>query len=189
MARKKQDGTPLAATESWSVAVVCEDAAIHAHALEVCDQFVKEYWTELEFEFSWWLFAGLGDPEKALAAARAAADADMIVLATHPEGDLPETVKAWFEAWLAKRGEREGTLIGLIRETAGTESSASPKHIYLREIAHRAKMDFLSEMPRMVPGTIPNDTDAVTRRAGQVTSVLDGILRQSRPPSHYGLNE
>ena len=189
MARRKQRSTPLAATESWSVVVVCEDAAIHAHALTLCDHLMKEYWTEVEFEFGWWLFAGLGDPQKALAAARAAADADMIVFATHPEGDLPEPVKAWVEAWLAARGEREGALIGLVREADGTKSSASPKHAYLREIAHQAKLDFLSEMPLMVPGTIPNDTDTAARRASQVTSVLDEILHQSRPPSHYGLNE
>ena len=189
MARREQHSTPLAPTESWSVVVVCEDAAIHAHALRLCDQLMMAYWTEVEFEFNWWLFASLSDPQKALAAVRAAADANMIVFAAHPEGDLPEPVKAWVESWLTVRGEREGALIGLVREADGTKSSASPKHAYLREIAHRAKLDFLSAMPLGVPGTIPNDLDTVARRASQVTSVLDEILHQSRPPSHYGLNE
>ena len=189
MARSKQDSTQLTTAETWSVVVVCEDAATHAHALEVCDHFMKSYWTEVEFEFSWWLFAGLHDPEKASAAARAAADADLIVFATHPEGDVPRVVKEWVEAWLAQRGEREGALIGLVRAAAGTQSSTSPKNLYLREVSHRAKMDFLSEMPRSVPGMIPHDADTVAQRAGQVTTVLDEIVHHTRPPSHYGLNE
>jgi hypothetical protein len=189
MARRKQPDSPLAPTESWSVLAVCEDAAIHTHALGVCDQFVKQYWAEVEFEFSWWLFADLGDCEKARAATLAAADADIIIFATRPEGDLPAMVQAWVESWLARRGEREGAIIDLVPDLAGSKGSPSHKHLYLREIAHRAKMDFLSEMPRTMPGTIPNDTAAVAKRASQITSVLDEILHQSRPPSHYGLNK
>jgi len=182
MARKRQSSTQSAAKEPWSVVVVCEDAATHEQALSVCDHLVKRYWTEAAFEFSWWRFAGLVDPENALAAARAAADADMIVFATHPEGDLPGTVKSWIEVWLDKRGAREGSLIGLTGMAAEAKGGATGKHIYLREVAHRAKMDFLLEIPRLVPGMLPDNIDWVAQRAGQVTSVLDEILRRSAPP-------
>jgi hypothetical protein len=151
-------------------------------AFGVCDQLVKDYWTTVEFEFKWWQFAGLADAENALAAASAAADADMILFATHPEGELPGTVKSWIEVWLDKRGAREGSLIGLTGKAAETKGRATGKHIYLREVAHRAKMDFLSEIPRLVPGMLPDNIDWVAQRAGQVTSVLDEILRRSAPP-------
>jgi hypothetical protein len=182
MARKRQRTTRSAAKVPRSVVVVCEDAAAHALALGVCDQLVKDYWTAVEFEFQWWQFAGLVEPDNALAAACAAADADMILFATHPEGDLPDTVKSWIEVWLDKRGAREGSLIGLTGMAAEAKGGATGKHIYLREVAHRAKMDFLLEIPRLVPGMLPDNIDWVAQRAGQVTSVLDEILRRSAPP-------
>jgi len=182
MARKKQRSRQSAAKAPRSVVVVCEDAAAHELALGICDQLVKDHWSAVEFDFKWWQFAGLVDPQNALAAARAAADADMILFATHPEGDLPDIVKSWIEVLLDKRGVREGSLIGLTGKASEAKGGVTGKHIYLREIAHRAKMDFLSEVPRLVPGMLPDNLDWVAQRAGQVTSVLDEILRRSAPP-------
>ncbi|HLX72340.1 MAG TPA: hypothetical protein VKV04_22200, partial [Verrucomicrobiae bacterium] len=59
------------------------------------------------------------------------------------------------------------------------------REIYLRHIAHRAGMDFLSHAAPTAAKAIPDSLDSFSKRAGQMTSVLDNILhtRPRTPPA------
>jgi hypothetical protein len=136
-----------------------------------------------KFDVSWWTFELLGDPTEAGRAARKAARADLIVFASGLEGELPDGLKAWIESWLAKRQEREGAIVGLVRSTAVPCAIPGMKEIYLRQIAHRAGMDYLMDLPPGGSLAMPNSPDSFYDRAVRVTSVLDGILRARFPSS------
>ena len=70
----------------------------------------------------------------------------------------------------------------------GAVSAAQAQHnkIFLRNVARRAAMDYLTKVPSVINGKLPDSVEAVDLRAGQVTSVLDNILHQP-PPPHFDL--
>jgi len=182
MASAKNNEAPSQAKETWSVAVICEDELTRSRALAVCDRLVQQFWAEIEFQFHWWQFAHLREAAPAHDAANVAAAADLIVWATHPEGDFPEHVTAWIQTWLGKRGHREGALVALVGHEHDISSKRIAKHLYLREVAHRANLDFLSEIPPFLRRSIPESLQWFNERAGQVSSTLDDILGRTSPP-------
>jgi hypothetical protein len=55
---------------------------------------------------------------------------------------------------------------------------ASFREIYLRHIARRAGMDYLSRGAPTATKAIPDSIDSFSERAGRVTSVLANILHK-----------
>jgi hypothetical protein len=45
-------------------------------------------------------------------------------------------------------------------------------------------MDYLTQLPHDIAHEAPDSIDSYTRRAEQMTSLLDGILHQQAPPPH-----
>ena len=183
MAAKRQNSaaTPKP-KETWTVVVVYEDTTTRERAMAVCDQLVKRFWSKVEFEFSWWRQTYLADSNIAKAAAWSAANADLIVFSTHSDSELSAGLKAWVETWLEKRREREGALIGLIGTARDPKTDTASKHRYLRQIAERARMDYLSTELSAAPEAIADSIESIHQRADQITSVLDEIL--SHTPLH-----
>src|SRR5438093_7917820 len=82
------------------VIVVYEDLAAQKEAVEFCNHLVDRFWTRYEFELRWLSFNLLDEERLARQAADKAADADLFIFATRPEGSLPLPVQAWVEDWL-----------------------------------------------------------------------------------------
>jgi len=172
-------------SQAESVLVLYENPAAREQAIRFCDQFAQTSGNEAEPEAKWYSFDSLAAQATSDEAAQKAAAADMIIFAVKGAGDLPEKIKLWSERWLGKRREREGVLVGLVLGDGTNPSDvACLKEIYLRHLAHRAGMDYLSHVPRTIPKTMPDSPDSLNERAAQVTSVLDEILRvRFVPPS------
>jgi len=182
MTREKEDEAQVETKAAWSVVAVYEDPAARDRAVGFCDQLVGRFWAHFEFDVSWWSFALL---EQALAANEAsdkAAHADLIVISATPEGEFPASLKAWMDSWLGRRGEREGMLVGLIEDAGDPSVGEVPKHHWLRDAAHRASMDYLTQVPQDISRSFPDSLDSYTERADQVTTLLDDILHQQPPP-------
>jgi len=165
---------------TWSVVVVYQDAQTRDIAVGFCDTLVQRFWARCQFEAGWWSFAQIKDS----ALAEKAAAANLLVIAIQPDAELPLTVKAWLESWLSQRPNREGALVAL----AGSPGSiichlSTLTEVYLRDIAHRGQLDFLTQVPPDLSALTPESADWCSDRARQVTSVLDEILHQpSQPP-------
>jgi hypothetical protein len=184
MTRTNEDGARLERKAAWSIVVVYEDSAARERGVVFCDQLVGRFWERFEFEVSWWSFAMLGQAAAAEEAIANTARANLIVVATTPEGDFPVPVKSWLEASLRSRGEREGMLAGLIALSAEPGGWEGRKHHYLRNAAHRGAMDYLTQVPLDIAHAVPESLDSYTSRADQMTSLLNGILHQPVPPPH-----
>ena len=169
---------------AWSVVVVYEDSATREQAVVFCDQLVGRFWERFEFEVSWWTFAMLSQAATAKEATEHAERANLIIVSATPEGDFPAHIKGWIEACLRLRGEREGLLAGLIGPSAIPCGWEGDRHNYLRNAAHRGAMDYLTQLPHDIAHEAPDSIDSYTRRAEQMTSLLDGILHQQAPPPH-----
>lgn len=182
MTRTEEAGTGSNAKARWSVVVVYEDHVARERAMGFCDQLVARFWARGEFDVGWWSFALLNQAIAAQEAAEKAAQADLIVFAATPVGHFPTLVKAWIESWLTRRDDREGMLVGLLESDASPGGTEEPKHLYLRQAAHRGDMDYLTQVPQELSRSIPDSLDSYTERADQVTSLLDDILRQPATP-------
>jgi len=171
---------------TWSVMVVYDGAETREAALSFCDQLVQRFWQELEFDVSWWPKEKLRDPHSAQHATSRAVEAHLVVFSIPAKGDLALDVQAWVEEWIGRRGDREGALVGLI-DSSNSERRLDPPQAerYLREAAHRAGMDYLTQLPASIGSEIPESLESCAKRAQQVTSVLDEILRQQPPPPRW----
>lgn len=169
---------------TWTVAVVYESAETREAGVAFCDCLVQRFWHRLGFAVSWWPFSQLTDSETSSEALEKAINADLLVFTTSAHTELPGNIRDWIEHWLLLRGEREGALVGL--PVAGDVEPAAPAqlHLYLREVAHRAGMDYLTEVPQNLGQPIPDSADFFCERAQMVTSVLDEILSQPQLRPH-----
>lgn len=163
--------------------ILYENSPAREFAFQFWKHFEQSHPTEPKLEVNWLPFARVSDPLKSGNAAEKAARADLIVFAMSLEGELPGDVKLWIESWLGKRREREGAIVGLVCGQSGPCATAGLKEIYLRHVALRAGMDYLSRTTPTAPVAMPNSLDSFCNRARQMTSVLDDILRtQFLPP-------
>ena len=162
-----------------------EDVPARENAVAFCDHLVERFWARYEFAVSWWSLADLSVVDSSQRAARKAIEADLIVVATTPGLDIPMALREWVESWLGRRGEREGALVGLTDPRAGQTGPSAEKFAYLRNAAHRAGMDYLTDIPQSISSrSIPDSIESYSERAHQVTSVLDDILHRKAPPPH-----
>lgn len=133
---------PLGEQRACAVAVIYEDSAARNEAIQLCARLMRAFEQELEFDFTWWRFKFLLDPEIAQLAAAAAAGADLILVAVHRAESFPLEVESWFERWPAQRKLSEGALV-LIHSAGGNESQTGLSDAYLRLVAQRARLDYL----------------------------------------------
>jgi hypothetical protein len=168
---------------TWSVVMVYEDNEAREAALAFCDRLVERFWKQFGFDTSWWSFEMLQEADGARTAARHSAEADLIVVAARPEGEMPAHIQSWIESWLDHRCDREGALVGLLGQGPAQSGAAAGRDLYLRQVAHRGGLDYLTKVPQSISEPIPDSLDSYSERAGEITSVLDEILHQPPPPS------
>jgi hypothetical protein len=167
---------------SWSVVVVYEDIAGRQKATHVCDHLVQRFWAGCEFQVDWWTCAMLDQSDEARIAAGKAAEADLIIFALLPEGELPISVTHWVETWIQLRSEREGALVDLSSQEATSSEVTGDRQMYLRSAAHRGGMDYLTHEPQNISWCLPDSLDSMAARAERGSSVLDDILHVKLAP-------
>ena len=170
--------------DTWSVVVVYEDIATRSRAMSVCDHLVKEFWSDVEFQFRWWRTDFLEDPGMAATATEEAVEADFVIFCASAEAEWAPAVRGWIERWAARRRGREGALVDLTEAGAAPSGGAHRKAGFLRDAARRAAMDYLTKAPGTIAGTLPESFETLALRATQITSVLDDILHH-QPPSRF----
>lgn len=169
---------------TWTVVVVYDSPETRETAVSFCDQLVQKFWHDCEFDVSWWPTQKLQEGDSAHHARHRATEADLVIFALPPQAEISLDVQEWVESWVPERGEREGALVDLISaRESGAEPGAAGTKRYLRHIAHRAGMDYLTQVPPSISWQAPESVDSCAERAQQVTSVLDEILHhQVAPP-------
>ena len=160
------------------VVVIFENDRARNDAVRFSDSLVERFWSKYDFEIGWWSYESLAEPQGARHAAEAVREADLVIFAASKEGSMPAELREWIESWAEQRGEREGALIDLI----ASDPECGEKHFYLREVAHRARMDYLTQIPQHIPRFIAESIEAYNDRAERVTSVLDEILHHHPAP-------
>jgi hypothetical protein len=167
---------------AWRVVVLYEQPDARERAVKFCGELVDRFWAAYDFSVTWWPFELLGQRDAAREASEKAVVADLMVFAGNLQGELPPAVQGWLDAWVALRGEREGTLIGVLQDSGELRLGLPDRHPFLRHMAHRAGMDYLTEVPTDLSLCLPDSLDSYSARADRVTTLLDAILHQRPPP-------
>ena len=182
-------GSLVKKEDLFSAVVLYEDHATRDRAMEVCDRLVHKFWADVEFDFNWWRFDFLNDSALANDAVRLAARSELILLAAHAGRELPPPVKNWIENWLPMREPGFGVLVAMIGTEEDRLRGLSPIHVYLREAAQRANMDYLPQVIDAPLGKLDASIETISKRAEKVTSLLDNILHRPPTPLRWGINE
>ncbi len=177
------------AEERWSVVVLYEDKATRDRAMSLCDRLVRNFWSEVEFDFHWWRTDFLNDPRMAETAATDATDSDVFIFSSATESELSPVFKSWFEDWSARRESREGMFLDLADMEAQNDPRVQVKQARLKAIVARANLEYFNRIPPPLSGALFNSWQSVEARATGFTTTLDDILRRLPPPTHFGLNE
>jgi hypothetical protein len=171
-----------------SIAVIYENAEARQTGVAFCDALVGRFWGQFEFDVSWWSFDEFENGDSAQAAAKKASGADFVVFATRYGERVPRYFRNWIDMWLNQRGEHEGALVSLCSAGARAHFETGTMSLYLRSVAHRAGMDYLTEIPQGLSHPIPESLESCTERAQQVTSLLDEILHSPLPGAPLSLS-
>ena len=169
--------------------VAYEDTVTRDRALSICDRLVKKFWADVEFDFSWWRFDFLRNADIAGEAARASARSELVIVSAHAGRELSPAVRKWIETWSQSRKRRHGVLVAMIGTAEDGLRGLTPIHVYLREVAQRAGMDYLPQVLDVPLGKLEGSIEAISKHAEKVTVLLDNILRQPSIPLRWGINE
>jgi len=168
--------------KKWSVLVVHEDTEARQIASGFCDALVKRFWRGTDFDVGWTSFGELESAAGSNSAMPRAASANCIVFAVGSGAELPLQVRAWVELWVRERHDREGVLAGVCGSAKTSLETQDQFHHYLRGVAHRSGMDYVTQVPQSISHPIPQSLESYTERAEQVTNVLEEILHHRLPP-------
>jgi hypothetical protein len=137
----------------------------------------------------WWSFDVLQAAHEREAAARVAADADMIWCAANACESLPESARMWANSWSAGRtcrNESECALVALLRCPAEYVMERSPSWTFLSRLARSAGMELFVQR-------VDCDCHASVATRSQPLLQNDWFPLENRPDRAqvrwYGINE
>ena len=170
------------------MAVLYEDAQARNRVADFCNRIAQRFWGQFEFDVSWSSFESLASESSANEAAKKAMQADFVVFGVILDDRIPSHVKRWVEKWLEHRGEHEGALVSVPSTADLPQFETSAMSRFLRNVAHRAGMDYLTEIPQGLSQPFPDSPESCAERARQVTSLLSEILHSTAPRTNLPLS-
>jgi hypothetical protein len=144
---------------------VYADLPLRALAMRVLGDVACQCSGVCELSSVWWSFDTLNLADVRQAAARAAAEADMIWFAADAGEVLPDAVQQWIEAWSPHRTSSDGALVALMRCPPDYAIEQSHSYTCLRGLARAVGLDFFlrrfdsESRPSVItqpPSSLPN---------------------------------
>ena len=123
---------------SIKIVIAYDSTANGKRAEAIYERLAKRLGNNFDFEQRLWRFDVLEEENVRAQAARDAADADIVIVATNEDKKLPEGVQDWLESSLQKHSGA-AALVALL------EHSSAPVQPYLEEVARRGGMDFFAQ--------------------------------------------
>jgi hypothetical protein len=144
-------GTPEPETNPiFNVVIAYDDFESGKHGRTTYDFLRENLGDDCTFANQMWKFDVLNIPKLREAAVRDALQADLIIIACHGQGDLPEGVKSWLEAW-SKQQHNAIALVALFACPAEEAAFTLGTRTYLSEMARRGGVEFFAQ-PDEWPG-------------------------------------
>jgi len=184
--RMKPDDPCSLPTETWLITIFYDTPEARQCAARACDGLVRRFWSQIEFDLTWWTLADL-DGAQAPEAFRRLRETDIVVVALTDPGQISPGLLTRLEQALQQRGGREGALIALCSGRNEPLHRVEPTlNAALHRLARVTGLDYLNQAPECLPGRLPDSIESYTRRAEENTDIMRQILGEySLPPRPY----
>jgi len=123
---------------SIKIVIAYENAATARRAEAIYDRLAQRLGDDFDFEQRLWRFDVLEEENLRAEAAKDTADADIVIVATNADNQLPHGVQSWLESSLRQHAGG-AALVALL------EHPSPPVQPYLEDVARRGGMDFFAQ--------------------------------------------
>jgi hypothetical protein len=173
------------------VVIAYEDVSTGRRAMSTCKRLFEQLGQDFEFQTTLWKFEVLRVSQLKQIAAQDAAEADLVVIATHGQRGLAAEIKDWIETWLGRKREGDKALVALLGSTKEHAKGQLQAHRYLQdylqEVTQKANVDFFSHtFADLEPGR-KSSAKSNSARAKASSAVRKETPRTSH--SGWGINE
>lgn len=161
-----------------NVLIAYETLALGRAAERVYSNLVEAVGRDCPFHLDLWRFDVLDISEIRAAAARSAANSDIIIIAASGQKPLPQEVRQWIESWLSEPREAPRALAALFDVSAGGPCGPHSALGFLRRAAREGALDYFEwsqERSRRKTDFTPS---SLQDRCYKLSSTLDGILER-----------
>jgi hypothetical protein len=126
----------------FNVVIIYEDSAAGTRAKHFCDRVIRRLVDECDFSLQLWNFQVLAFPKIGNSAAKAAAQADIMILSMHRKSQLSVQTRDWIEKWTRLIADDRSALVALIDQPGMARGTVASTLDYLRKIADRKGISF-----------------------------------------------
>jgi len=134
----------LSATNSeLKVVIICEDLESGKYAKGLQDQLLTSLGANVSFSPEAWTFRALQHPELQDLARKEITEADLILVSTRSDEELPKAIKDWLEIGLTET-DRPRALAALFGKKSNPHHVAATNR-YLQEVAVKGHLEFFAE--------------------------------------------
>jgi hypothetical protein len=126
----------------FNAVIIYEDSAAGKRAKHFYDRVIREFVDECDFSLKLWNFRVLAVPEIGNSAAKAAAQADFVILSMHRKAQLSVQTRDWIERWSGLITENKSALVALLDQPGMNRGTVASTLNYLRKVADRKGISF-----------------------------------------------
>ena len=143
-ARDADRGSDLDDRPKFNVTIIYEDGAAGKRAKHFYDRVIRELVDECDFSLELWSFQVLAVPEIGNSAAKAAAQADLVILSMHRKAQLSVQTRDWIERWSGLITDNKSALVALLDQPGMKRGTVASTLDYLRKVADRKGISFFT---------------------------------------------
>ena len=159
------------------------DVAAGQRAMRTLAHVTRKLGDEMELCPQPWRFEVLEDPACRALASADAVNADMLIISTSSESELPAAVESWITACLALKRGTSAAVVALLGSEVKPDELASPRFQFVQAAAREAGLDFFAPLPHR-EDQLDLAIENIRRRVETLTPTLSGISHPSAAPPH-----
>ena len=126
----------------FNVVILYEDIAAGKRAKLLYDRVIRELVDEWDFGLELWNFRVLAVPEIGNSAAKAAAQADFVIVSMYRKAQLSAQTRDWIEKWSGLITDNKSALVALLDQPVLRRGTVTSTLDYLRKVAERKGISF-----------------------------------------------
>ena len=123
----------LADRPKFNVVIIYEDSAAGTRAKHFYDRVTRKLVDECDFSLELWNFQVPAFPEIGSSAAKAVAEADIVILSMHRKAQLSIQTRNWIERWSRLIADDRSALVALLDQPGMSRGTVASAVDYLRK--------------------------------------------------------
>jgi hypothetical protein len=170
-----------------NVVIAYDDVPAGQHAMHILADVAANFGDKLELRPQLWQFQFLEDPDWRTLAAKDVLNANMLIISTSSENELPAAVRSWFSSCLTQRHGDNLAVVALLGTADKMDEPYSPRFQLVQRAAREASFDFFAPVPHP-EDSLDSSVASIRHRAETVTPILEDILHVPTAPLNWRAN-